>query len=152
MVFIWQSQTARGVPYDNSISELTAITVQDAIDELHIQAESKGWAITMGYNSTAGVGKWFEFFTGLGSNTQPLVFPKDTTLVALSIATNTTSTGTVSIYKNGTTLIVAAITLTGTKKNYIAISDVPFLAGDTLGAKVTSGSFDKPLLICYFKT
>ena len=140
------SPIARSVPFDNSTNGFIATEVQSAIEETYTHALRDRFFLLFGFDGTASSGRWLEGVGNVPSDGPPVVFPTSCVLKELSISVVSNATTTISIYKNGTVTIVASISLTATKTNYVINLNVAFAAGDTLGVKVTSGSSSRPVV------
>lgn len=142
---------ARQVPYDNTVSGLTADDTNTAIDQAYAQAAnaSRG-TTTCGFDGSASAGRYLEFFANNPSNNNPLIMPEASDLIAISISSSANSTGTVTIYRNGVS--VATISLAATRKNTVSGLSIPFVPLDELSAAVTSGSITRPTLFLNIRT
>jgi hypothetical protein len=96
------------------------------------------------FDGTAGVGRWLELGGNNPSDGSPYVCAEPCTIIALSISASSTSTGVTQVTKNGTTNVITSLTITGARTAYTAGLNIPLVAGDTLGAKVSSGSIARP--------
>ena len=100
--------------------------------------------MALGYQGTANSGRWLETFDSVASNTTPFITAEAATVVALSLVSKQTDTGTVTIYKNGSSL--TTISLTAQQYNTASSLTFTLVAGDQISAQVTSGTLHATLL------
>lgn len=145
-------QVSEETPFDNSTNGFTANEVQSAIEEAYqLGANASRGPTICGFDGTASSGRWLEFFANNPSNNSPFILAEDAELIALSVVTASgSSTGTVTIYKNGVSL--TTISLTAQKKNAINGLTLSLLELDEISAQVTSGSISRPNLYMFIRT
>jgi hypothetical protein len=103
-----------------------------------------------GTNSNASNGKWLEFFASVSSSDSPFVVPNTSTLKELSLSVSGTHTGTVEIFRNGSS--ISSISLSSQDKNSVSGLSIGLAAGDEISAQVTSGNMTKPVLGIFIQT
>ena len=113
-----------------------------------VLGDGDGGNENMGYNGNAQTGKFLQYHHNIPSNESPLLFASSRTLKTLSMKLARVETGTITIYKNGSS--VATITLTAEDEKIVSGLSVDFISGDELSAEVTSGSIKDPVLILGF--
>jgi len=106
---------------------------------------SSMYAVSCSYSSNAGTGRYLEFWPSNPSDSSPFKIITTTVLVGLAINSTSSTTGTVSIFKNSNfTTAIATISLTSQTSNYLSNLSILLDSGDTLSVQVTSGSLSKP--------
>lgn len=142
---------AKSVPFDNASNGFVSKESQSAIEEAKQLASkvSRGPAIC-GFDGNGSTGRWLEFFGNNPSNNSPFIVAENNELVAISISASANSTGTVTIYKNGTA--VENITLTAARKNAKSNLLVSYSPLDEISARVTSGTISRPTLFLFLRT
>lgn len=148
---ITRIQEASDTPFDNSINGFTSDEVQSAIEEAKTSASgaSRGPAIC-GFDGTANVGRYLEFYSNNPSNNNPFIVSEPSQIAAISISAASNSTGTVTVYKNGVSLLTIALSAakkSRTKSLAFGITDL-----DEVSAKITAGSIDRPLVALFIRT
>ena len=102
------------------------------------------------YTANAGVGRYLEFYPSNASNLGPFLIISNSTIVALAVVANASTTGTVSVYKIADlTTVIASISLTAQSSNSVVGLNIPLTSGDELAVKITSGSILKPGVSVY---
>lgn len=138
------SPHAESIPFDNSTNGFIADRVQPAIEELIQVIDSKaGYVIACGYGANAGSGRWLEFFEGINSGTVPHVAAEDGIIRAISVAVESATTATFTVYVDG--VAVETLTLTSARKAIKNGLLIPFDSLQELSVRVTSGSCKRPL-------
>jgi hypothetical protein len=145
----YQSQVARGTPFDPTNTGFTSINVQDAIVESYNTAIEKArFALPAAFDANANTGRWLEWFKSVDSQTSPFVMPRDSQVAELSLSNaNTTATATVSLFKNG--VFIQSISLAAEQYTTITGLSVMFNAGDELSIQVTSGTLTRPIIFVF---
>jgi hypothetical protein len=102
------------------------------------------------YSAGATSGRYLEFFPSNSSDTSPYYIVTDSLLVAMSVVSTSSSTGTVSLFKT-TDLVnpIASISLAAQTTNSSIAYNVSLNAGDSLAVRLTSGSIQKPGVALY---
>lgn len=148
---IEKSQVAKSIPFDNSSNGFTADEAQTAIEEAKLLAANASRGSTIcGFDGTASVGRYLEFFSNNPSNNSPFIVSEPSQLIALSVSASSNSTGTITIYKNG--VVLTTITLTASRKNRIKNLALNLTDLDELSASITSGSITRPTLFMFIRT
>jgi hypothetical protein len=112
---------------------------------------SDRYAMIAAYNGLAS-NKYLEFYPGQSSDVAPFPIPEPSYIRILALRSVASSTGTVSIYKNGNfTTPIASVALSAGQYAKVSIT-VQLNADDNLTAKVTSGSINKPALTMWIQT
>jgi len=129
----------------------TSTEVQAAIEEALALAKlvSRG-AVMCGFDGSAGVGRWLEFFTNNPSNLNPLIIPEPSELISLSLSASTNSTGTVTLFNNG--VESTTISLSGNRKARVKGLSIAYIDLDEISLKVTSGTINRPTLAICIRT
>lgn len=144
----YQSQVARGTPFDNSTNGYVSTNVQDAIlESLSTSIERARFTILCAYNATANTGRWLEWFQSVPSDTNPFVYPRDSVIKELSLSVRSSATVTIRLFKNG--IQVQDISLVSSKAATLTSLSLPFAALDELSMRVTSGTCSKPVLFIF---
>lgn len=104
--------------------------------------------VRMGYNGSAGPGRYLQYQHNIGSDQAPLVIDKARTLSAITIKTNQNETATFEVYKNAALLHTFTITAAN-KKTETGLTH-SLVLGDEISVKVASGSFKDPILTYWF--
>lgn len=146
---------ARDVPYNNTVSLLTATNTQSAIDELNVLISGSSRAFTFAqYNGNGNPGRYLEWWLGIASNIAPIsvVGP----LKVLAMFTRTTAanaTCTIGYYNVAAGLpgtLLYTETLTAQKQKFTTgTTAVPIFtlpANGSLAVRVDSGSINTPHL------
>lgn len=146
-----KNAVAKSVPFDNSANGFTSTESQSAIEEAKQLASkvSRGPTIC-GFDGKGSTGRWLEFFSNNPSNNNPFIVAENNELIAISVSASANSTGTVTIYKNGTA--VENITLTAARKNAKSNLLVSYSPLDEISARVTSGTISRPTLFLFLRT
>lgn len=148
---IYSSPVAIEIPYDGSTSGLTASNVQDAIDVAYAAAASSSrGAIICGFDGTASVGRYLEFFSNNPSNNNPFIVAENSQLVALSISASSSSTGTVTLFVNGVS--TQTISLAAATSNRVSGLSALLTPGNQISLEVTSGSISRPTVFIFIRT
>jgi hypothetical protein len=105
-----------------------------------------GWGgcLNFGYQGTAHPDRWLEVVSNNPTDETPFVIAGVRAVRAFSISVDTVTTGTVTLYRNGS--VLDTISLTSSKKNSKLNLNYVLLDQDTLSAKVTSGDLSRPNL------
>lgn len=144
----YQSQVARGTPFDNSTNGYVSTNVQDAIlESLSTSIERARFTMLCAYNATANTGRWLEWFQSVASDTNPFVYPRASVIKELSLSVQNNATATVRLFKNG--IQVQNISLASSKAATLTNLTLPFAALDELSMQVVSGSCSKPVLFIF---
>lgn len=143
---------AKSMPFDNSTNGFSSANVQGAIEEGYVGAANASRGPTVcGFNGTASAGRWLEFFSKNPSNDAPFVLAEDSELIAVSlVSSSSSSTGTVSIFKNGVS--IQSISLTSQKKNAISGLSHSISSLDELSVQVTAGSIFGVTVYMFIRT
>lgn len=150
LVHTYQEVEADDVSFDNEASGLSSINVQDAIVEaLDSYSGSYGYSACFGSNGTFGSGKWMDTWHNNPSNESPFVVPNTGKIRACSMIASVSTTATLTIYKNGSSITTISVS-SGTKKA-IEDLDIAVVKEDTISVKITSGSMKNPRLDIFFK-
>lgn len=146
-----KSPVSRSIPFDNSSNGFTADNDQAAIEEAKATAAASSRGPTIcGFDGTAANGRWLEFFSNNPSNNSPFIVAENNQLVAVSISSSASSTGTVTIFKNGTS--IQTISLSASKKNAISSLSINLVALDEISLEVTAGSISRPTVFMFIRT
>lgn len=146
---VYVTPVARSVPFDNDTNGYIATDTQAAIEETATQSGQSRYAVIIGYNGNANSIKYLEVFSSNPSNTSPFIVSEPGTIESLGISASSSSTGTVTIYKNA--VASGTVSLTAQTSNSTIITPVTVAAGDKISAAVTSGSASNPVLSVLIK-
>lgn len=147
-------QVAEAVPFDGSgaspafTSEDANSAIIEARDTARGEASRGGFVCS--FDGTASTGRWLEFSANNPSNTVPMIVAEPGQIRALSLASSASSTGTVTIYKNGVsidTLSLSASKKASKKDLTHAITDL-----DEISVQATSGSISRPNFYIFIQT
>lgn len=129
----------------------TSRNTQEAIEEAKITAPGTAgpYAAISGFDGNATTGRWLEFLTNIASNVSGHVIPEAASIKYLSVAAQTNTTCTFTIYKNGISL--ETLTLTAQRKNNKISLNHVLIALDELSVQVTSGNCAKPTFNIFIK-
>lgn len=142
---------ASEVYFDNSTNGFTSQESQAAIEEAKQAAANASRGPTIcGFDGTASVGRWLEFFSNNPSNNNPFILAEPAQLIAVSLSASANSTGTVTIYKNG--VAVQTISLSASRVSRVKGLAINFTDLDGISAQVTSGSITRPVLFVFIRT
>jgi len=142
---------ARAIPYDNSSSLIAASDVNTAIDLVYNLAKnaSRG-SINCGFDGTASTGRWLEFFANNPSNANPYIVPEPGIIRAISASASSSSTGVVTVFKNGVS--VATLTFTAAQSARDKTLNISVTDLDQISVQVTSGSITRPTFFIFIQT
>lgn len=144
-------QPSIGTPFDNTSNGFSATDAQSAIEEAkQLGANASRGPTICGFDGTGSVGRWLEFFANNPSNNNPFILAENAELIAVSISSSSNSTGTVSIFKNGSS--IQTISLSASKKAAVSSLSHPLIALDELSLRVTSGSISRPTVFMFIRT
>lgn len=114
------------------------------------------YAVTTGYGGSANAGRFLEFISGNSSDVSPFIVIRNSSIVALSMGGTANVAGApcvLGIYKNGVFTNgneIAMVTVPiGSSSAYTTALAVPVNQGDTLTAKIASGSINKPFVTIF---
>lgn len=139
------------VPFDNDTNGFTSDNTQEAIEEAaSLGGLASRGPTTCGFDGGGSTGRWLEFFTNNPSNNSPFIIAEPCQLIAVSVSSSSNSTGTITIYKNGSS--VQTISLSASKKNRVNGLLINFTDLDEISAQVTSGSISRPTLFMFIRT
>lgn len=142
---------ASTVPFNNSANGFTSTDTQAAIEEAKaLAANSSRGGLICGHDGASSVGRYLAFYPSNPSNTNPLIIPEPSELVALSISASANSTGTLTVYRNF--VPVTTISLSSSRKNRIQGLEINLTDLDELSVSVTSGSISKPMMTLFIRT
>lgn len=153
---IEKSYVAQSVPFEalrnpdqsGGTSPLTSSETQSAVEEAYYKAVQASanvarFLIIAGFDGNGSSGRWLEIGDNSASNLVPFVWPRAGQITELSMRTNGNSTCTITIFKNGVST-GQTISTAGTTNATVTGLSLSFVAGDTLGFQVTSGSANRP--------
>ena len=132
---------AKSVPFDNSTNSFSSTDTQAAIEEAKTVAALSGSALNFGYQGNANTGRYLEVVSNNPTSGTPFIVAGNLTVTRFSVSVDSSTTGTVTLYKNGVAL--DSISLTSQKKNTKLNLNYSLLDMDELSAKVTSGIFSR---------
>lgn len=142
---------ASEVPFSNDTNGFVSTDTQAAVEEaMQLAANSSRGPTICGFDGTGSTGRWLEFFANNPSNNNPFIIAENNRLVAISISASANSTGTVTVYKNGSS--ITTISLSGTKKNAVSGLALSLASLDELSLEVTSGSISRPTVFMFIQT
>lgn len=118
-------------------------------DDNQQQSDINSAPIVLGADGTANVGKYFESHHNIGTNQSPILANRDITLSSITLAADSNQTGDIEIYKDG--ILVKTFQMTNQLKKRENDLNINYEAGTEISAKVSSGSFTKPILTLWFK-
>jgi len=118
-------------------------------DDNQQQSDINTAPIILGTDGTANVGKFFEAQHNVGTNQSPVLTNRDITLSSITLASDSNQTGDIEIFKDG--VLVKTFQMTNEAKKRENDLNISFEAGTEISAKVSSGSFTKPILTLWFK-
>lgn len=151
MEHVKHSPVSVSIPFDNTTNGFTATEAQSAIEEAYsLGAETSRGPTIAGFDGTASSGRWLEFFANNPSNNSPFIVAEDSRIIAVSISASSNSTGTVTIYKNGSS--VTTLSLSASRKNAASALSIDFTSLDELSLRVTSGSISRPTVFVFIRT
>lgn len=142
--------------YDNSIrgNGFTSKTTQEAIEEAKNTAEGKmRYLASCGFDGNASSGRYLEYNSNVDSNQSGFVLAVASILKELSIAVQSSSTVTFSVYNwNGTTeTLLTSISLSSARTGRVTGLSVSLAALSEIRIKCTSGSCSRPIVFQYFQ-
>jgi len=142
-VTIRVTPVAKAIPFDNATNGYVAQDVQEAIEESKADAIAVArYSIFCAYEANANTGRWLEFTRGNASDGSPYIIVGNTTLEELTLVTSdTTATGTVTVFKNAVALTTISL---AAEKVKISINAFVLSSLDQLSLQVTSGSIQRP--------
>ena len=135
------TQVAASTPFVDDNVTYTASDVQEALEKTITASGASRLPVVFAYAGTAS-NRWLQLFDSIPSDQVPFVMSEAGTIKTLAIATNGTSTVTVTIYKNG--VLLDTISTAGTAVNTKIVTH-SLTVNDELSAKVTAGSASKPI-------
>lgn len=149
--FIYSTQVASSIPYDNTSSGIASTDVQAAIDEVYNLAKnaSRG-SIGCGFDGTASSGRYLEFFSNNPSNNSPFIVPEPGIIRAISASSAANSTCVITLFKNGVSIATLTFTAQASQRNKTLNLSVTDL--DKLSVQVTSGSISRPAFFIFVQT
>jgi hypothetical protein len=152
VILFSRTQLADQTPFDNTGNGFVATDVQEAIVEARATALSTRYVITAGYAGNANSNTFLQFFRSNPSDSTPFVIADASQIKSLSLATDTSTTATVSIYKNGTSTVIATISLVSALRSVVTGLSISLASSDYLVGRVTSGSIHNPGLYIFMQT
>jgi len=89
--------------------------------------------------------RWLHIVGAIPSNVSGYRMPQARTISTITLQTNSVTSGTISIYKNGTTLVTSISVSSEAYKTMTGLT-LNLVAGDVLSARIEIGQFDYPSL------
>ena len=134
---------AKAIPFDNDTNGYMSSDVQGAIEEGVSGAIAIArYSIFAAYESNANTGRWLEFTRGNSSDNSPYIIVGPTILEELTLVTSdTTATGTVTVFRNGVALTTISLSAEKTK---VTIPTLSLNNLDLISLQVTAGSITRP--------
>lgn len=140
------------IQFDNATNGFTATNAQKAIEEAKLTAPGTNarYGLNFGYNGTANVGRWLDYFAGVASNDGPFIPANAVILHGFSFVCKTSTTVTIGIYKNNVLWQTLAL-VSGT---YVFYGDYNSAAnaGDRIAMKTESGTCSQPVATLFMET
>lgn len=132
-------------------SGITSQNVQDAIEEAKATAPGtiSRYSALSGFDGNATVGRWLEFLTNVASNISGHVIAEPSSIKSLSVAVQSITTCTFTVYKNG--IALETLVLSAQRKTNKINLNHTLIALDELAIRVTSGSCSKPTFNIFIK-
>lgn len=140
--FYSRTQTAAQTPMvDTTLGQ----TVEQAVNTA---ANQTIYPIACLYNGNANVGRFLEFYVGIGSDVAPFILPANGKLEYVNLGTiNSAGDCTIGFFRNGDVAPFYTITILDTFDRTVDPSvNFSLLQGDEIHIKVTAGSRSKPFL------
>ena len=145
------SPVAEGIPFDNSTNGFVSDNAQGAIEEGFGTAANASRGPTIcGFDGTGTSGRWLEFYSNNPSDSNPFIIAEPSELIALSVCSSSSSTGTITVYQNGTP--IQTISLSTSRKNRIKGLSIFFTDLDEISVKITAGNIARPTIFMFIRT
>jgi hypothetical protein len=136
-------EVASSTPYDGDVTGY-GDNVQDAIDNLGGNVTGKPRAFLIaGYNGTAGLNKYLEYFASVSSDSSPWVAAEPGSIKALSLSARLNTTCTITLFINGVS--EATISLSSSRTAAVGSLNIAYDTLDEFSCQVTSGSVRDPI-------
>ena len=132
--------------------EVTANLDMGGNDIVNVDLCAQHIAVYGGRDQSNASNIYFDGPGGVAMNTSGFVLPWDTTLLAISAATNAAETWTAEVHKNGAGLVSGAtLSLAAVASGYRNDLSIDFNAGDEVQLYVNGSSVGRPSMVAIFK-
>ena len=146
------------VPFDVDAADAVAagFTTEDDIHQalIYTYNNSPGTAarfgLAFGANANAK-NKWIDYFSGVSSDTTPFVGAETLSIISISAAAASSTSGEFEVYKNMTTLIYT-MTFSAQVTKLVTGLSISLAVGDTLSVKVNNtATITSPIMTIFVK-
>jgi hypothetical protein len=140
------------IQFDNATNGFTATNAQAAIEEAKTSAPGTQarYAIIFAFDGNASTGRWLEQYKSVPSNNSPFVLANATVIRGLSLSCAANATSVVGLYRSG--VQIATLTITAARTAFNGGLNISATAGQTLSAKVESGTCSRPVFSVFLQT
>lgn len=128
--------------FDPAGTSFLSDNVQEAIVESTTLSGTARTPYGFYYGQNAGVGRWLEVGSGISSETSPHIIPEPGMIKTITASVKQNTTCTIGIFVNN--VLTHSVDLIASQIYYIADLTTVLAAGDTLSARVLSGSCREP--------
>lgn len=136
--------------FNNTSNGFTASTTQTAIEEAkNSLLEKNRFCLQAGFDGGASSGRWLEFIGNVSSDAAPFIIPFSCALKEITVSCQGSTTATITIYKNGSSL--TSISVSSNYKAKVSGLSLSLSSLDEISVKVSSGYMSKPFLTMFFK-